>query len=111
MARDHSSFSSWKMNWHKFELITSPKRYFKIRKFQSAGTYKEERLIVGQQSAEIHVNGQPRPLLNFCANNYLGLSSHPSLIEAAKQCLNSHGAGLSSVRFICGTQASPNSAK
>jgi hypothetical protein len=71
---------------------------------QSAGTFKSERVIVGPQGPEVAIDGHQRPLLNFCANNYLGLSAHPALIEAAKRCLDSHGAGLSSVRFICGTQ-------
>ncbi|VDD96116.1 unnamed protein product [Enterobius vermicularis] len=69
-----------------------------------AGTYKSERVIVGRQGMEIHVQGSKKPLLNFCANNYLGLSSNPEVIKAAKHALDTHGAGMSSVRFICGTQ-------
>ncbi|TMW68726.1 hypothetical protein Poli38472_006194 [Pythium oligandrum] len=68
----------------------------------AAGTYKRERVIASPQGAEITVNGAS--VLNFCANNYLGLSNHPAIVEAAKQTLDSHGFGLSSVRFICGTQ-------
>lgn len=66
------------------------------------GLFKSERIIEGEQGAEIMVNGQK--VLNFCANNYLGLSSHPKVIEAAKKTLDTHGFGMSSVRFICGTQ-------
>ena len=68
------------------------------------GLYKKERIITSPQGAEITVEGNQQTLLNFCANNYLGLSSHPKVIEAAKQALDSHGYGMSSVRFICGTQ-------
>ena len=67
------------------------------------GLYKKERIITSQQSTEIMVNDQA--VLNFCANNYLGLSNHPTLIEAAKQGVDEWGFGLSSVRFICGTQS------
>lgn len=69
-----------------------------------AGLYKRERVIVSHQGPEILVQGRSGPVLNFCANNYLGLSSHPSVIDAAKRYLDSHGFGMSSVRFICGTQ-------
>jgi len=69
---------------------------------KEAGTYKSERILLSSQDAEITVGD--KNLLNFCANNYLGLSSHPRLIEAAKKGLDSHGFGMSSVRFICGTQ-------
>lgn len=66
------------------------------------GLYKKERIITSPQGAEITVNG--KTVLNFCANNYLGLSSHPEVVQAAKDALDSHGFGMSSVRFICGTQ-------
>lgn len=66
------------------------------------GIFKKERIITSAQGAEITVNG--KTVLNFCANNYLGLSSHPEVIQAAKDTLDSHGFGMSSVRFICGTQ-------
>jgi glycine C-acetyltransferase len=66
------------------------------------GLYKKERIITSPQGAEITVNGET--VLNFCANNYLGLSSHPEVVQAAKDALDSHGFGMSSVRFICGTQ-------
>ncbi|MBE0556315.1 MAG: glycine C-acetyltransferase, partial [Proteobacteria bacterium] len=64
--------------------------------------YKNERIIESEQGAEILVRGQK--VLNFCANNYLGLSSHPDLIKAAHETIDARGFGLSSVRFICGTQ-------
>ncbi len=69
---------------------------------EEAGLYKRERIITSEQGAEITVNG--KKVLNFCANNYLGLSSHPEVIAAAHAALDSHGYGMSSVRFICGTQ-------
>lgn len=69
---------------------------------QNNGLFKKERIITSPQGAEITVNGETA--LNFCANNYLGLSSHPEVIQAAKDALDSHGFGMSSVRFICGTQ-------
>lgn len=74
-----------------------------LAEIESAGLYKRERIIVSEQGAEITLNtGQT--VLNFCANNYLGLSSHPRVKEAAKRALDTHGFGMSSVRFICGTQ-------
>jgi len=74
-----------------------------LTSIKEAGTWKAERVINTPQAALIGVEGQSNKLLNFCANNYLGLSSHPEVIAAGKQALDSHGAGLSSVRFICGT--------
>ncbi|WP_209332661.1 glycine C-acetyltransferase [Lunatimonas salinarum] len=74
-----------------------------LENIQAAGLYKRERVIESPQGAEITVEGGKK-VLNFCANNYLGLSSHPKVIEAAKRAIDSHGFGLSSVRFICGTQ-------
>lgn len=84
--------------------------YGKIREYLSeelqsireAGLYKEERIIESPQRAVITVGG--REVLNFCANNYLGLSDHPRLVEAAKRAMDERGYGMSSVRFICGTQ-------
>ncbi|MGD1846256.1 MAG: glycine C-acetyltransferase [Salibacteraceae bacterium] len=70
---------------------------------KSAGLFKEERIITGPQAAAITV-GSGQDELNFCANNYLGLSSHPKVVQAAKDALDTHGYGMSSVRFICGTQ-------
>jgi len=75
---------------------------------REAGLYKEERFILTPQAADIRVvypeGDPPREVINFCANNYLGLSSHPKVIEAAHDALKTHGYGMSSVRFICGTQ-------
>ena len=73
-----------------------------LEEIRAAGTWKEERVIQSPQGAEIEVGG--RRVLNFCANNYLGLSSHPRLLGAARAALDARGYGLSSVRFICGTQ-------
>jgi len=73
-----------------------------LDEIRSAGLFKKERVISSEQGAEIIVNG--RKVLNFCANNYLGLSSHPQVIQAAHKILDERGYGLSSVRFICGTQ-------
>jgi len=74
-----------------------------IKDLREAGLYKEERVITTPQSAEISTT-KGNEVLNFCANNYLGLSSHPDVISAAKEAIDSHGFGMSSVRFICGTQ-------
>ncbi|TYA78453.1 glycine C-acetyltransferase [Seonamhaeicola marinus] len=74
-----------------------------IEDIKEAGLYKSERIITTPQGSEISTTKTPE-VLNFCANNYLGLSSHPEVIEAGKQAIDSHGYGLSSVRFICGTQ-------
>lgn len=74
-----------------------------LEAIKEAGLYKQERVIVTPQGADIKVStGQE--VVNFCANNYLGLSSHPKVIEAAKKAIDTHGYGMSSVRFICGTQ-------
>lgn len=74
-----------------------------LASIQSAGLYKKERIITSAQSAEIRIE-PGKKVLNFCANNYLGLSDNRELIEAAKNALDTHGYGMSSVRFICGTQ-------
>lgn len=73
-----------------------------LKEIEKAGLYKKERIITSPQDAVIQTDTGAE-VLNFCANNYLGLSSHPKLIEAAKEALDSHGFGMSSVRFICGT--------
>jgi glycine C-acetyltransferase len=73
-----------------------------LKAIEEAGLFKRERIITSDQGAEITVNG--KQVLNFCANNYLGLSSHPEVLKAAHAALDSHGFGVSSVRFICGTQ-------
>ncbi len=74
-----------------------------LQSIREAGLFKEERIISSPQGAEITLK-DGRKVLNFCANNYLGLSSHPKVIEAAKRAIDTHGFGMSSVRFICGTQ-------
>lgn len=73
-----------------------------LQTIEDNGIFKRERIITSPQGAEIIVNGET--VLNFCANNYLGLSSHPEVIQAAKDAMDTHGFGMSSVRFICGTQ-------
>ncbi|MEN9298562.1 MAG: glycine C-acetyltransferase [Bacteroidota bacterium] len=73
-----------------------------LQEIDAAGLFKKERIITSEQGPEIIVNG--KTVLNFCANNYLGLSSHPKVIEAAHKAIDTHGYGMSSVRFICGTQ-------
>src|SRR5215204_234308 len=73
-----------------------------VEEIKQSGLYKRERIIESPQGAEIMVNG--KTVLNFCANNYLGLSSHPKVIEAAHAAIDHRGYGMSSVRFICGTQ-------
>lgn len=81
------------------------KEYLKqeLKSIDEAGLYKRERIIVSAQGAEIRI-GSGEVVLNFCANNYLGLSNHPDLILAASEAMDTHGFGMSSVRFICGTQ-------
>jgi glycine C-acetyltransferase len=80
-----------------------PKLEQELKSIQEAGLFKKERIITSPQSAEITIAGGQK-VLNFCANNYLGLSSHPKVVEAAKAAIDTHGFGMSSVRFICGTQ-------
>jgi len=79
-----------------------------LASIREAGLYKEERFILTPQAADIRVEypegDPPKGVINFCANNYLGLSSHPKVIQAARDALETHGYGMSSVRFICGTQ-------
>ncbi|MCF8448871.1 MAG: glycine C-acetyltransferase [Taibaiella sp.] len=86
--------------------MSSPSFYARLQQelqeISDAGLYKKERIIESVQGAEISVNGST--VLNFCANNYLGLSSHPRVIEAAHRAIDNRGYGMSSVRFICGTQ-------
>ena len=73
-----------------------------LEELKQQGLYKSERIITSSQSAEIEVNG--KTVLNFCANNYLGLANNPKVVKAAQDVMNDWGFGLSSVRFICGTQ-------
>jgi glycine C-acetyltransferase len=74
-----------------------------LARISEAGLFKKERIIIQPQSTEVEVD-TGKKVLNFCANNYLGLSSHPEVVKAAKDALDTHGFGMSSVRFICGTQ-------
>ncbi|MFO0484270.1 MAG: aminotransferase class I/II-fold pyridoxal phosphate-dependent enzyme, partial [Sphingobacteriia bacterium] len=80
-----------------------PRLQQELKDTQEAGLFKRERVIASPQAAEIRLEDGSE-VLNFCANNYLGLSSHPRVVEAAKRAIDSHGYGMSSVRFICGTQ-------
>jgi glycine C-acetyltransferase len=75
-----------------------------IRSLRDTGLYKSERVLTSPQKADVTIQGRVEPVLNFCANNYLGLSDHPRMVEAAKSALDRYGFGMSSVRFICGTQ-------
>ena len=74
-----------------------------LKSIEAAGLFKKERIIASPQDAIIQLTDGSE-VINFCANNYLGLSSHPKVVDAAKSALDSHGFGMSSVRFICGTQ-------
>ena len=99
-------------------LLTSVRRYAtspgrakllevmreEIASIKEAGTWKAERVITSAQSHKITVNTSDKPVINMCANNYLGLADNPEIISAAKEALDTHGNGLASVRFICGTQ-------
>src|SRR3990172_2514737 len=86
------------------DAVARPILERQLREVREAGLHKEERILVSPQGARIRVGSPPREVLNFCANNYLGLSSDPRIIQAAHRALDTHGYGLSSVRFICGTQ-------
>lgn len=74
-----------------------------LEQTEAAGLFKRERIITSSQDTDIEIAGGKK-VVNFCANNYLGLANHPDLINAAKQGMDSHGFGMASVRFICGTQ-------
>src|SRR6476659_9623935 len=74
-----------------------------LEEIKAQGLYKTERIITGPQNARVPI-ADGRRVINLCANNYLGLADHPTLIAAAKEALDSHGFGMASVRFICGTQ-------
>jgi len=80
-----------------------PKLEAELEEIKAAGLFKKERVIKSPQAADITITGG-KEVINFCANNYLGLSSHPKVVQAAKDAIDSHGFGMSSVRFICGTQ-------
>lgn len=81
----------------------APSIQAEMQDLRDQGLYKEERIIITPQGASIKTNNN-KAVLNFCANNYLGLSSHPDVLKAAKEAIDTHGFGMSSVRFICGTQ-------
>jgi glycine C-acetyltransferase len=85
-----------------FETL-KPKLQAELADIKEAGLFKKERIITTPQSAEIKTE-DGREVINFCANNYLGLSSHPKVVQAAKDAIDTHGFGMSSVRFMCGTQ-------
>ncbi len=93
--------------WHYIKIVMyktlQPVLQKELAEIENAGLFKNERIITSAQAAEIKVQ-EGGSVINFCANNYLGLSSHPKVIEAAKAVMDSHGYGMSSVRFICGTQ-------
>ena len=80
-----------------------PKLEQELQSIEEAGLFKRERIITSAQAAQITIAGG-KQVVNFCANNYLGLSSHPRVVQAAKEAIDTHGFGMSSVRFICGTQ-------
>ncbi|CAG2164892.1 unnamed protein product [Oppiella nova] len=87
-------------NWSATKAIINNE----LEAIKSSGVWKSERVITSKQDSHINVEGRTEKVINFCANNYLGLSSNPEVIEAAKDALDKYGSGLSSVRFICGTQ-------
>ncbi|XP_061395768.1 2-amino-3-ketobutyrate coenzyme A ligase, mitochondrial [Musca vetustissima] len=95
----HRSYSSSPANAQFREIISE-----QIKSIKEAGTYKSERVITSSQSTQITVEGSNKNILNFCANNYLGLANNPEVIKYSNEILSKYGAGLSSVRFICGTQ-------
>lgn len=95
-----STFVAKSSAWASAKIIIDGQ----LESIKEAKTYKNERIITSKQASHIYVEGSSKPVINFCANNYLGLSSHPAIIEAGKRALDEYGAGLSSVRFICGTQ-------
>ena len=80
------------------EIINSISK--ELENIKNSGTWKDERVLEGRQGTEINVSG--KKVLNFCANNYLGLANHPKVISAAKKAIDEWGYGMSSVRFICG---------
>ena len=86
-------------------MYTSIKKHLEqeLQAIKAQGLYKEERIIVSSQGPEITLDTGQK-VLNFCANNYLGLANHPEVIQAAKDSMDTHGFGMASVRFICGTQ-------
>ena len=88
---------------HLWSLNSKNRLSQTLEEIKSQGLFKTERIITSPQDAHIAITGGKR-VLNMCANNYLGLADHPALIAAAKEALDTHGFGMASVRFICGTQ-------
>ena len=103
VSLDHSSTSRNATLPSPVYATLQPDLQQQLQEIRDAGLYKKERIITTPQGAEIATD-EAGAVLNFCANNYLGLSSHPEVIKAAKAAIDSHGYGMSSVRFICGTQ-------
>src|SRR5690606_22679280 len=99
--QQHGPSSSLNPKCNMFSRL-KPALQAELDAIRSAGLYKEERIIETPQGAVIRVGG--KEVINFCANNYLGLSSHPRVTAAAIRAIETHGYGMSSVRFICGTQ-------
>src|SRR5262245_36493095 len=100
--------SCWTKCWERDHIMTTAAEFHRhlqaeLQGIRDAGLYKAERVIATPQSARIRT-ADGREVINLCANNYLGLSSHPAVMEAANEALRTHGYGMSSVRFICGTQ-------
>jgi glycine C-acetyltransferase len=94
------------VRWSSASAATALNKHLQAQmdEMKKAGTFKVERVITSAQAANITVQGRPSAVINLCANNYLGLSNDPELVAEAKHTLDTHGFGLSSVRFICGTQ-------
>ncbi len=101
-AHHHPPGSSFENELNMYKKL-QPVLEKELQSIREAGLYKKERIIVTPQGAEIKTS-DGKTVINFCANNYLGLSSHPRVVEAAKRAIDTHGFGMSSVRFICGTQ-------
>ena len=95
-------FVTYKLRTNMYDSLQA-KLTQELSEIEEAGLFKNERVITTPQGANIQTN-KGDDVINFCANNYLGLSSHPKVIQAAKDAIDSHGYGMSSVRFICGTQ-------
>ena len=95
-------FVTYKLRTNMYDSLQA-KLTQELSEIKEAGLFKNERVITTPQGANIQTN-KGDDVINFCANNYLGLSSHPKVIQAAKDAIDSHGYGMSSVRFICGTQ-------
>lgn len=108
LPNDRYQHISLRLKEHRMNEKFAQRIASEVEDIKQSGLFKKERVITSPQGAEIMAQppagGEPRTVLNFCANNYLGLSSHPKVIEAAHRAIDTHGYGMSSVRFICGTQ-------